>query len=118
MLTEMYPSSPGRVALARERRRRFDLCESLIVQGRLYVRRNRLQEAESVLTEARSLARNMPHPYAEARALVQSALSAAAVGDQDQARTRLEHACGILRRLGARPDLERAQRIVMQVGEV
>jgi len=104
------------VRLARERHRRFDLCESLIVQGRLYLRQNRIQDAEAVTSEALSLSRTMPYPYAEARALAEYAAVGRAMGDRDRQRAYLEKASGIFRRLRARPDLERTQHVLAQFG--
>ncbi|MBV9281246.1 MAG: hypothetical protein JOZ41_14295, partial [Chloroflexi bacterium] len=111
--TEADATIQRAAALARAGHRRFDLCESLIVQGRVYLGQNRVQEVEPVLSEALSLARTMPYPYAEARVLIECARRAGALGDRDQERIHTDLAHGILRRLGARPDLERTEALKM-----
>jgi hypothetical protein len=51
----------------------------------------------------------MPYPYAEARLLHAGGLLHAGKGEPEQARQRLMDALAIFRRLGARPDAERAE---------
>jgi hypothetical protein len=52
----------------------------------------------------------MPYPHGEGRLLHAYGLLRARQGQPVQARERLEGALAIFRRLGARPDIERAER--------
>ncbi len=61
------------------------------------------------LDEALALARAMPYPYAEAKALYVYGLLHATRGEQRQARARLEEALALLARLGERMYAERAE---------
>jgi tetratricopeptide (TPR) repeat protein len=84
----------------------------LRVQGMLLGQLQRWEEAEGAFTEAVSLARVMPYPYAEGRALHESGVSYLQRGERERARRRLEEALAIFRRLGARPDVERTEQIL------
>ena len=71
------------------------------------VRQGRRPEAARSFEEGVTLARRMPYPYAEARALHEWAAMDAASGDGAQARARLQQALAIFTHLGARKDVER-----------
>jgi hypothetical protein len=58
----------------------------------------------------------MPYPYAEARLLQVSSRVHAERGEPEPARERLEEALAILRRLGARKDIERTEQLLATLG--
>jgi hypothetical protein len=78
------------------------LVEALRVQGMVLQRQGRDAEAAAALKEGVALARELPIPYAEARILEQSG----------QAKEALE----ILRRLGAKKDVERIEQALSTHG--
>jgi class 3 adenylate cyclase/tetratricopeptide (TPR) repeat protein len=79
------------------------------VEGMLAARRGRWQEAERVLTEALSLAREIRYPYAEAKSLYWLGMLYTWKGEPPSARQRLEAALTILRGLGERLYAERVE---------
>jgi tetratricopeptide (TPR) repeat protein/transcriptional regulator with XRE-family HTH domain len=85
----------------------------LRVRAMLKIRQGRWAEAEAALEEAEILARAMPHPYAEARLLQVHGQMRSLQGTPDQARTQLGAALAIFRRLGARKDAERVERLLI-----
>ena len=86
------------------------LTESLCVRARLATQEEHWQEAESALEEALTLARTMPSPYAEARALYVYGLLQRRRGKPGQARERLTAALAILHRLGERLYAQQVER--------
>lgn len=96
-------------ALARERGNRLDLCEALIVRGRICVRQECFEDAEHSLKEALALARSMPYPYAEARALFERGIMDSQRGEHIRGRESMVTAQAIFERLGATPYLEQTQ---------
>lgn len=99
------------VASARARRLRLVLVESLPVLARVALRARRLEDAAQAADEALTLARTLPYPYAEAKALFAQGLTSAGGGEVERAGECYIAALAILRRLGEgmyRPLVERA----------
>jgi class 3 adenylate cyclase/tetratricopeptide (TPR) repeat protein len=88
---------------------RVALVEALRVQGMILTARENWEEAEGALREAASLAREMPYPYGEARALYAYGVLQQRRGAPAEAVELLGRAREIFRALGARPDLERTE---------
>lgn len=97
--------------MAQERQYLY-MPELLRVQGMILARQVRWDEAKHAVEEAISLARVMPYPYAEGRALYEYGLMYGQHGEPEQARERLEQALAIFGRLGAKKDVERAEQAV------
>jgi tetratricopeptide (TPR) repeat protein len=93
------------------------LVDLLRVQGVLRSRQGRWEEAEQSFGEAVPLARSMPYPYAEARALYEWGVMLRQAGEPERARARLEEGLAIFRRLGARSYAERTERELAGLGE-
>jgi tetratricopeptide (TPR) repeat protein len=89
---------------------RLVLVEALRIQALVLIRRGMLQDAERILHEGVSLAREMPNPYAEARLLQVYGALLARRGEAEPACARLEEALAIFQRLGARKDSEQVER--------
>ncbi len=92
-------------------RHQLALLDTLRVCALLDVRQARWHEAERALEEALALARAMPYPYAEAKALLVYGQLHAAKGEPEPARARFAAALAILDRLGEglyRPHIARA----------
>jgi tetratricopeptide (TPR) repeat protein len=104
------------IVLAREQHDRLNLCEALLVQGKIQVWQGRLRAAHDSFDEARALAAAMPYPYAEARILFQIGAMYVKQGGLEQARASLEAALAIFRRLGARKDFERTEQLLSTLG--
>jgi tetratricopeptide (TPR) repeat protein len=99
------------IARARGEGDRFALVPALFVQAILAARQEHWPEAVAALEEAQALARAIPYPYAEAKALYTYGQLYAAKGEPAQARETYEQALAILDRLGEglyRPHVERA----------
>jgi tetratricopeptide (TPR) repeat protein len=88
---------------------RWDLVEALRIQGMLRARQERWDEAVEAFEEVISLARGMPYPYAEARALYEYGMMHVRKGELQQAQERLKQALVLFQRLGARPYIERTE---------
>ncbi len=88
------------------------LADARRVQAMVAIRQGRWAEAAHDLDEGLSLARRLPYPYAEARLLYTYGELHAAQGAAGPARARLEEALAIFRRLGARQDVVRAERLL------
>lgn len=86
-----------------------ETCRRLVGPGDLRARQARWAEAESLLTEAASLAHPMPYPFGEARSLYEWGRILAGQGKAERARERLEQALAIFTRLGARRHIERTK---------
>lgn len=87
---------------ARTQRLRVPLVDALRIRALALARRDQWQPAMDTLEEAIELARGMPYPYAEAKALYVYGQLHQARGEPDQARERLDEALAILDRLGER----------------
>jgi tetratricopeptide (TPR) repeat protein/transcriptional regulator with XRE-family HTH domain len=90
---------------------RLALVDALRVRARIERQRGARTEAEATLGDALALARAIPHPYAEAKALFVYGQLHAAKGDPEQAREQYETALAICERLGEglyRQHIERA----------
>ena len=98
------------LTIAEERHVRLYMPDVLRVQGMILTRQERWEEAGNAFEEAVSLARSMPYPYAEARALFEHGLMRSQKGEQQPGRERMEEALAIFQRLGARKDVEQAER--------
>lgn len=105
------------VGVAREWRDRPELVEALTIHGMIAARAGRWDDAEQLLSEALTLARAMPFPYAEARALFEWGIMQALRGEIEPARDRLEEALWIFQRLDARHDIERTRRVLERIDE-
>jgi tetratricopeptide (TPR) repeat protein len=90
------------VRSARTSDMRLVLSDALRVQALWAMRRQRWDEARKALDEAISLSREMPYPYAEAKALYVSGQMWAARGDPARAEALFQEALAICRRLGER----------------
>jgi hypothetical protein len=97
------------IAQAHTQNDRLTLVDALRVQALLAIRKQRWTAAEQALEEGLTLARGMPHPYAEARLLHLYGALHMQKGEPEQVRARLEGARAIFRRIGARRDIERVE---------
>lgn len=93
-------------ALERMRARNILLFQpdGLRVQGMIAARDAQYAEAAEAFAEAISLARSLPYPYAEARALMEWGKMLLSQGEEDQGREHLDEALSIFQRLGAMKD--------------
>jgi uncharacterized protein HemY len=89
----------------------------LHIEGMLALRRRSWDDAERALDRAVSLARSMPYPYQEARALYTYGLLAEHREELEQARERLVSALELFRRLGAEPDAAHVEQALARVGK-
>ncbi len=76
--------------------------DALRIQSTIAIRQEHWADAEGALDEALTLARAMPYPYAEAKALYVYGQLHVAKGEPERARERFEAALAILNRLGER----------------
>jgi tetratricopeptide (TPR) repeat protein len=97
------------IALATARSSGLDLCEALIVRGRIDARQGRLEDAEGSFGEALSLALSLPYPYGEARARYEWGKAQSVLGQDTLAQHHIAEAHEILQRLGAKFMLNRAR---------
>jgi len=95
--------------LLRECRRQVDatgarlvMHDALLVQARLHLTRAEWRQAEQILREALALAREMAHPYAEAKVLSLHGVLLAQRGDEHGARASLLAALNLFEHLGER----------------
>jgi tetratricopeptide (TPR) repeat protein len=88
------------IADARARHDWMPLLEALLVRARVELHQQRWPDAHDTLASALALARALPTPYAEAKALYLCGLLHARRGEITLARARLADALTILRRLG------------------
>jgi class 3 adenylate cyclase/tetratricopeptide (TPR) repeat protein len=95
---------------------RPSIAETMRVQGMVQSRQGRWSDATQTFEDALSLARSMTMPYLEGRILYEYGRMHAARGEGEQARERLEEGLLILRRLGARPYIERTERGLRELG--
>jgi transcriptional regulator with XRE-family HTH domain/tetratricopeptide (TPR) repeat protein len=90
------------IARAREHGMRPALAQALWVRALLELRSEQLGEADATLAESLALARDMPQPYAEGKALYLDGLLRHHQGDADRARARLDAARELFGMLGER----------------
>jgi class 3 adenylate cyclase/tetratricopeptide (TPR) repeat protein/DNA-binding XRE family transcriptional regulator len=88
------------------------LLDVLRVRGLFCIKQQRWQAGLEVLEQALTLARAMPHPYAEAKVLYASGCLEAAHGDHATARQQFTAALTICSHLGERLYAERIERVV------
>ncbi len=81
------------------------LAEALWLQGKVLIAQRDWAAARRSLDDAVALARQLPYPYTEARALAESATLPGLWCEPEQARERLVAALVIFRRLGAHKDV-------------
>jgi tetratricopeptide (TPR) repeat protein/transcriptional regulator with XRE-family HTH domain len=79
------------------------------LQGMLLAEQGRWEEAEPVFRDGCALASAIPYPFGKARILYEWGRSCLKTGAPAEARSRLEDALAIFRRLGARPYIERTE---------
>jgi tetratricopeptide (TPR) repeat protein len=91
------------------------LVDALRMQAAVAIRQERWDEAAAALDEALALARAMPYPYAEAKALSMYGDLMVATGQQVQAREQYEAALAILRPLGEVPYAERIEQALAEI---
>jgi adenylate cyclase len=97
------------VRRGREQHEQLVLADALRVQGMVLTRLGRHDEAKQVLEEGLALARTMRYPYAEARTLFQLGMMHLQRHESPQARSRLQDALVIFKRLGAKKDTEQTE---------
>jgi predicted ATPase len=97
---------------AEAQRHYLALLDVLRIRGLLCLHRQHWQEGREVLEQALSLARGMPHPYAEAKILYVAGCLETARGDPDTARRHLTAALTICTQLGERLYAEHIERAV------
>jgi tetratricopeptide (TPR) repeat protein len=98
-----------RIARANLENSPFRLVDALRTRGMGLARLARIKEADTMFCQAVSVARSMPHPYAEARALYEWGCANTESGQLKHAGERLEEALVIFRELGAQPYIERTE---------
>jgi tetratricopeptide (TPR) repeat protein len=103
------------VARLRAQHHRFLLVDALRVQAAVWMRQRRWDEAETALQEALQLARQMPYPYAEAKALSIYGDLLVASGQPERAREQYEAALAILRPRGEVPYTNRIERALAEM---
>lgn len=92
---------------ARTTANRLALMDALRVRALVQIRRRHWAEAEQAVEEALALARDMRHPYGEARVLHAYGDLRHAKGESGRARVCWEAARAIFQRLGARAEAAR-----------
>jgi tetratricopeptide (TPR) repeat protein len=85
------------------------------LEGMLALRRRSWEEAEQALDRAVSLARTMPYPYQEARALYTYGMLAEHQEELEQTQQRLVSSLELFRQLGAAPDAARVEQSLTRV---
>jgi tetratricopeptide (TPR) repeat protein len=103
------------IGMTRAQGHHLDLCEALLVHGKIQGKRGELEAAARSLSEARSLAAAMPYPLMEGRILFEQGRRSLEQGDSVQARHHLEEALQVFRRLGAGRDAEQTQQMLLQL---
>lgn len=102
------------VARLRTQHDHLDLVDALRMEAAVWIQQWRWDEAEAALKEALGLARPMPYPYAEAKALATYGDLLVARGQQERARDQYAAALAILRPLGEVPYTERIERALAE----
>jgi tetratricopeptide (TPR) repeat protein/transcriptional regulator with XRE-family HTH domain len=104
------------VALAIRQEQRLALVDGLRISALIASRMERRPEATAMLEEALALARAMPCPYAEAKALYMDALLYRESGEPTRARERFAEALAICAGLGERLYTERIEQALGREG--
>jgi predicted ATPase/class 3 adenylate cyclase len=91
------------------------LVDALRMEATVRIRQERWDEAEATLQEALMLARQMPYPSAEAKALATYGDLYIASGQPERAHDKYEAALAILRQLGEVPYAERVERALAEM---
>ena len=91
------------------------LGDALLIRARLHTLAKRWDDAKEDLGEALQLAREMPAPYLEARALYEMGVMSHLQGVDENARDQLTAALEIFERLGAKPYIERTRQALESV---
>lgn len=89
---------------------RLLLADAMRLQAVAHFRQGRAEEAEEAFEGAIALARSMPYPQAEGRALYEMGQMHAQLGDREAGRKLLMAAADIFAQVGAADDAKRAQR--------
>jgi tetratricopeptide (TPR) repeat protein len=103
------------VARLRAQHHRYYLVDALWVEAAIWIRQERWEEAETALEEALALARPMPCPYSEAKALSTYGDLLVASGHPERARDQYDAALTILRSLGEVPYADRIERTLAEM---
>jgi predicted ATPase/class 3 adenylate cyclase len=103
------------VARLRTQHDHLTLVEALRTEAAVWIQQQRWEEAESALTEALQLSRQMPYPYAEAKALSTYADLLVDHGQLERAREQYDTALAILRSLGEVPYAKRIERALAEM---
>jgi tetratricopeptide (TPR) repeat protein len=103
------------VARLRTQHDQLNLVDALRMEAAVWIRQQRLLEAEAALEEALAIARQMPYPYAEAKALSTYGDLLVARGQPAPAHDRYEAALAILRPLGEVPYTQRIERALAEM---
>jgi tetratricopeptide (TPR) repeat protein len=91
---------------AEEQNQRLQMPDILRVQGMIFARQERWEEAHAAFLEAISMARVMPYPYVEGCALYEQGLAYAEQGEAEKGERCLNAALEIFSRIGALKDVE------------
>jgi tetratricopeptide (TPR) repeat protein len=103
------------VARLRAKHLRSSLVHALRIEAAIWIRQERWDEAQTALEETLALARPMPYPYAEAKALTTYGDLLVARGQPAEAHDRYEAALAILRPLGEVPYTKRIERALLEM---
>jgi tetratricopeptide (TPR) repeat protein len=104
-------------AITDERHQRLWVPGILLVRGMILTWQERWEEAHHAFEEAISIARDMPFPYVEGRALGEQGLTFSLQGSTQQAEARLGAALSIFQKLGAQKDVEWAEEELKALGQ-
>jgi tetratricopeptide (TPR) repeat protein/transcriptional regulator with XRE-family HTH domain len=86
------------------------------LDGMIATRETRWEDAERSLEKGLALTTSMPYPHMEGRLLTAYGQMHVKRGELQPGREKLEAAVIVLRRLGAHPDVERAEQELIQLG--
>jgi class 3 adenylate cyclase/tetratricopeptide (TPR) repeat protein len=92
------------------------LVDARWIQGVIFARQRRWPAAEAALEQAIQMARDLPYPYAEAKALYVYGQMRAEQGDSAQARERFEAGLTICAQLGERLYAEKIEEELAKLG--
>jgi tetratricopeptide (TPR) repeat protein len=101
----------------REQHDHLSLVDALRMEAAVHIRQLRWDEAEAALEEALALAREMPYPYAEAKALSTYGDLLVVGGQPERAHDRYEAAMTILRSLGEVPYTLQIERALAELSQ-
>jgi hypothetical protein len=100
----------------RSQQNRLHLVDALWVQALVALRQGESRAAKQALEEGLRMARGLPYPQGEGRLLQVYGQLYLASDESAAARGRLNEAAAIFRRLGARTDTERTERLLATLG--